>query len=444
MNAREVALAVVRDVFPALPGTPERGAQEALDYRTRKADLEPRDRAFATELAYGSIKMRRTLDWYLAPFLGDRAAKLPPVIAEVLRLAVYELVFTRADEHATVFEFVNLAKKHGHKGLVGLTNAVLRSFLRDRPTEPAPDDFEDLDEFLAVANSLPTWIVRQWRAAFPDRVAAICAGVNHPAQSAVTVNPARTNVVAVEEAFVAAGVDAKRSPFVDETLVVNDAAYARAHEREAAGAWFSQGESAAMPVAILNPQPGETLLDVASGRGNKAIQIGGRIGGEGTLLCIERDESKAAVLKARLEEAGVAADVLIGDATAELLEPGRRFDRVLVDVPCSGLGILGRHPEARWRKRPEDGARLAGAQAAILARAAAHVHEGGALVYAVCSSDPREGAEVVGAFLRTHDFTRGLIPAVFETFLTGEGDVLVPPGIDGRDGFFIARLERRT
>ncbi len=444
MSAREVALAVVRDVFPALPGTPERGAQEALDYRTRKADLEPRDRAFATELAYGSIKMRRTLDWYLAPFLGDRAAKLPPVIAEVLRLAIYELVFTRADEHATVFEFVNLAKKHGHKGLVGLTNAVLRSFLRDRPIEPAPDDFEDLDEFLAVANSLPTWIVRQWRAAFPDRVAAICAGVNDPAQAAVTVNLTRTTVVAVEETFAGGGVETKRSPFVDETLVVNDAAYARGHEREAAGAWFSQGESAAMPVAILNPQPGETLLDVASGRGNKAIQIGGRIGGEGTLVCIERDESKAEVLKARLAEAGVTAGILVGDATAELLEPGKRFDRVLVDAPCSGLGILGRHPEARWRKRADDGARLADVQAAILARAAGHVHEGGALVYAVCSTDPREGAEVVGAFLRTHDFTRGLIPAAFETFLTGEGDVLVPPGIDGRDGFFIARLERRT
>ena len=444
MTAREVALAIVRDVFPAVPGTPERGAQEALDYRTRKAGLEPRDRAFATELAYGSIKMRRTLDWYLAPFLGDRATTIPAVIAEVLRLAVYELVFTRADEHATVFEFVNLAKKHGHKGLVGLTNAVLRSFLRDRPTEPAPDDFDDLDDYLAVAYSLPTWIVRQWRATFPDRVAEICASVNDPAQSAITVNTLRETVAGVEERFTGADVTVKRSPFVDETLIVGDAAYARAGERDAAGAWFSQSESSAMPVAILNPQALEHVLDIASGRGNKAIQIGARMGGEGTLLCIERDERKAEVLKNRLAEAGVTAGIVIGDAATELLGPTQRFDRALVDAPCSGLGILGRHPEARWRKRPDDGARLAEVQAAILDRASAHIHEGGSLVYAVCSTDPREGAEVVGAFLRTHDFTRGLIPAAFETFLTSEGDVLVPPGIEGRDGFFIARLERRT
>lgn len=441
MNAREVALAVVRDVFPV--SGQERGAQEALDYRLRKADLDGRDRAFATELAYGAIKMRRALDWYLQPFLGERAAKLPPVVAEILRLAIYELVYTRADEHATVFEFVNLAKKHAHKGLIGLTNAVLRSFLRDRPMDPAPDLFDDLDEYLGVAHSLPTWIVRQWRAQFPDRVGEVCAGVDAPPQAAITVNALRTSEDGIAAPFEAAGISLRRSAFVDESLLVDDAAYVRSHEREAAGAWFAQGESSAMPAAILNPQPGEAVLDVASGRGNKAIQIGARMAGEGTLLCIEREPRKVAVLQERLAEAGVAAGVVTGDATADLLQPGQRFDRVLIDAPCSGLGILGRHPEARWRKRPDDGERLAPAQQAMLEAAAAHVHEGGVLVYAVCSTDRREGAEVVDAFLRRHDFTRGLIPAAYAQFLTADGDVLVPPGIEGRDGFFIARLERR-
>ncbi len=442
MNAREVAWAVVRDVFPQTGA--ERGAQEALDYRLRHADLDSRDRAFATELSYGSIKMRRTLDWYLAPFLGDRASTIPPAIVEVLRLAVYELVYTRADEHATVFEFVNLAKKHAHKGLVSLTNAVLRSFLRDRPMEPAPDQFEDLDEYLAVAHSLPTWIVRQWRAAFPESVADICAAVNLPAVPAITVNTLRGTVESVMEKIAADGVTVARSPFAEDSLVISDAAYARGKERDAAGAWFVQSESSAMPVSVLNPNAGEAVLDVASGRGNKALQIGARLAGEGSLLCIEREERKAGILGARLEEAGVTAAIVVGDAATALLQPSQRFDRALVDAPCSGIGVLGRHPEARWRKRPDDAARLAETQAAILAETAAHLHEGGALVYAVCSTDPREGAEVVEAFLRRHEYSRGLIPAQFEPFLTQAGDVLVPPGIDGRDGFYIARLERRT
>ena len=133
---------------------------------------------------------------------------------------------------------------------------------------------------------------------------------------------------------------------------MDNAAYARAGEREAAGAWFSQSESSAMPIAILNPQPSEHVLDVASGRGNKAIQIGARMGGDGTLLCIERDERKAEVLKNRLAEAGVTAGIVIGDAATELLEPTQRFDRALVDAPCSGLGILGRHPRRAGANAP--------------------------------------------------------------------------------------------
>jgi 16S rRNA (cytosine967-C5)-methyltransferase len=441
VNARDVALQVVRDVFPAEAASAERGAQEALDYRLRKASLEPRDRAFATELAYGSIKMRRTLDWYARAFIGDRPQPLPPTIAEIVRLGIYEIVFTQADEHATVFEYVNLAKKYGHRGVAGLVNAVLRSFLRDRPLPPAPEDFDDADEYLSVACSLPTWLVRQWRAAFPDSLEAICVAVNLPARSAITVNRLRAEVDEVESGLRASGSDVRRSEYVEESLIVGGGSHS-ARERAADAAWFFQGESAAMPVAILNPQPTETVLDVASGRGNKALQLAARMKGEGTLWCLEQDARKAKLLEERLASAGAAASIVVGDATGEIVPAQQRFDRVLVDAPCSGVGVVGRHPEARWRKRADDGARLAATQAAMLAAVAPHVHPGGVLVYAVCSTDPRESVEVVDAFLRTHDFSRGLIPAVFGPFGTRQGDVLVPPGLQGRDGFYVARLER--
>ncbi len=443
MNAREVALHTVRDVFVAPGAGTERGAQEALDYRARKANLESRDRAFATELAYGAIKMRRALDWYLQPFIGERRAELPPVILEILRLAVYELVYTRADTHATVFEFVNLAKRYGHRGVANLVNAVLRSFLRDRPPDPTRDLFESDDEYLGVRYSLPNWLVRQWRAVFGDRVEAICAAVNDPARSAVTVNGLRTTPEAVIEDFTQERIAATPSAFVPESLLVDEPAAVRSREAGAGGGWWIQSESSAMPVAILNPHPGETILDVCSGRGNKALQIGARMGAEGTLLCIERDTRKAQVLEARLQEAGVAAGIVVGDAAAPNFEPGLRFDRVLIDAPCSGVGVVGRHPEARWKKQPGDGERLALTQRALLEALAPSIHEGGALVYAVCSTDPRETVEVIEWFRSKANFERGLIPAAFEPFITEEGDVLVPPGLDGRDGFFVARLEHR-
>lgn len=440
MTARELALRVVRDVFPA-HGAPEppRGAHAAFDYRVRRADLSERDVAFAAELAYGAIKMRRTLEFYLDPLLSRPIRELPAAIGEVLRLAIYELVYTRADEYATVFEFVNLAKHVGHRGLASLVNAVLRRFLRERPPAPQRESFENDDDYLATRYSLPTWIVRQWREVFGASVEAICNGANAPTRPALVVNARRCSLDEAAAALAASGIETRPSSIVGESLLVE-----RGQPSDASGdgRWWLQSESSAMVVDVLNPQPGEAILDVCSGRGNKALQIGARLAGEGSLLCVERETRKTATLARRLEQAELTAGVVAGDATQPLLAE-QRFDRILIDAPCSGTGIVGRQPEARWMKQSTDGERLAFTQRALLQQAAAHVYPGGVLVYAVCSSDPRETTEVIEWFLAREDFDRGMMPAAYETLLTARGDVLVPPGIDGRDGFYIARLERR-
>ncbi|MGR4065983.1 MAG: transcription antitermination factor NusB [Vulcanimicrobiaceae bacterium] len=443
VNAREVALSVVRDVFPSQAGARERGAHEALDYRLRHGNLDSRDAAFATELAYGTIKMRRTLDWYLAPFIGERRNELPPVIAEILRLAVYEIAYTRADEHATVFEFVNLAKKYGHRGVANLVNAVLRGFLRNRPAVPARSDFDDDDEYLGVRYALPDWIVRSWRSVFPPPdVERICSAINDRVQAAATVDVALHTRDSVARGFAQDGVASRPSALAPDCLLVDDAAYLRAREAAAAGAWWIQSESSATPVAVLFPQPGETILDLCSGRGNKTLQILARLAGDGSVTCVDKDERKGAVLQERAALGGRAVAFIAGDATQAALPAGSRFDRILLDAPCSGIGLVARHPEARWKKRADDGERLAALQAALLEAAAPHLHPGGTLVYAACSTDVRETSDVVSSFIKRNHFERGLIPAAFGPFLTPEGDVLIPPGLEGRDGFFVARLDR--
>ena len=439
MTARELALRVVRDVFPPTQWrTTARAAQASFDYHARRTQLTERDRAFAAELAYGSIKMRRTLDWYLEPFLESHPTG---VVREILRLAVYELVYTRADAHATVFEFVNLAKRYTHRGFGNLVNAVLRNFLRKRPAEPQRAEFANEEDFLATRYSLPTWLVRQWREVFGPRAQAICAAVNDPPRASVVINGLKTTAGEVAAQLRSIGAQASPSAFVPEVLLMDRGLSAAASGN---GKWWVQSQSSAMAVDVLGPQPGEAILDVCSGRGNKALQIGARLAHQGSLLCIERDARKVSTLARRLAEADIVAGIVSGDAADDVLPRDQRFDRVLLDAPCSGTGVVGRHPEARWKKQSSDGERLALTQRTLLEAMARFVYPGGALVYSVCSTDPRETFEVIDGFLARENFQRGLIPAAYEELLTGDGDVLVPPGIDGRDGFYIARVERRA
>jgi len=432
VSAREVALQVCRDVFAQNP----RGARESLDYRLRKSDLAPRDRAFATELAYGAIKMRRSLDFQLQPYVGARAATLPQPIAEILRLGTYQLRAMRGVEaYAAVSESVGLARKYGHKGTAGLVNAVLRRVAVDPPRET--DD-------LATRASLPTWIVQHWRERFgEDALERIVAGVNAPAPAGVVVDERRATREQARDALAGAGLAASPSAFARDVLVLDPGVSASDVERLAEHRWHLHAEAASFPVDVLDPQPGARIVELCCGRGNKTLQIASRSRDEATILAVDDDERKIAQVAARLEAAGIASVALVAaDVTA--MRAAGDADAVLLDAPCSGLGILGRQPEARWRKRPDDPERMARVQRALVAAAAGSVKPGGTLVYAVCSTDRREGEEVVASLLDARpDFARAPVPGRYAPFTTAEGDVLVPPGIDGRDGFFIARMQRR-
>ncbi len=429
-TAREVALQVCRDVFGPHP----RGAREALDYRLRKTALASRDRAFATELAYGAIKMRRFLDFQLQPYVGERASTLPQPIAEILRLGTYQLRAMRGVEaYAAVSESVGLARKYGHKGTAGLVNAVLRRVA----SEP------EREADLATRASLPSWVVSHWRERFgDDRLDGILAGVNAPAAAGVCVDLRNVTREDAQRALHEAGIASRPSELAHDVLVLDADTSSAEVERLANHRWHLHAEAAAFPVDVLDPQPGQRIVELCCGRGNKTLQIASRTRDGATVLAVDDDPRKIAQTGTRLEAAGIASVALVA-ADAATMKPAADADLVLLDAPCSGLGILGRQPEARWRKQPDDPARMASVQRKLIAAAAGGVKPGGALVYAVCSTDRREGEEVVDAFLAAHsEFARDAIPERYAALLTPFGDVLVPPGIGARDGFFIARLKR--
>ncbi len=434
-SAREVALTVLRDVF----GPEHRRAQESFDVRARRAELDSRDRAFAAELAYGSIKMRRRIDWLLHSYLAQREKPLPPAIAEVLRLGAYQVRFMGGVEpHAAVYETVNLAMRHGHRGTAGLVNAILRRLSTEEAREPQREEFESLDDYLGVRFSFPTWIAARMRERFGEETCeAILSGLNVAPQHAVRVNLARcATIEEAEEALRALGAATTRSPLVAESLICESAV---ADDPE--GRWIVQSEASCVPVDLLDPRSGERIVDMCSGRGHKTAQIVARAN-DAVVQSIELDERKLEVQRALLERMGAASTALVAGDAAEVPGEGDA-DAVLLDAPCSGSGILGRHAEARWRKEPGDAARAARMQARLLRAAARRVREGGRLVYSVCSIDACEGSAVVDAFLAENPaFARADVPERYRRFLR-DGDVLIAPGIEGRDGFSVTLLQRR-
>jgi 16S rRNA (cytosine967-C5)-methyltransferase len=441
MKARELAFLVVRDVF----GEPPRSAQGAFDYRMRVATLDTRDRAFAAQLAYGTIKMRRAIDWYLQPYLAARREQLPLSIAEILRLGAYQLRYMDGvDTHAAVFETVSLARKYGHRGTTGLVNAILRRLADDPRLEPSREQFADELEYLAVRHSYPTWMIRTLAARFgAESAERIASEMNRAPQIALRVDLRERSLDEELAELAQLGWSGYASSYASDVLVLERAAHGGVAPASP-GRRTVQSEAACMPVDLLDPRPGERVLDLCSGRGNKLVQIALRLRGEGSVSGIDVEQRKVAQAVRALEEARVDnATVTTGDATALDLAP---IDAVLVDAPCSGLGVIGRHPEARWRKIPGDGARLAAVQRSLLHSAYRCVRPGGRLVYSVCSVDPRECEEVISGFASDLAAQGAAIadippPQRYAEFAR-ENAVVIPPGIDGRDGFYIRALRR--
>ncbi|MDQ2908112.1 MAG: hypothetical protein M3R44_02040, partial [Candidatus Eremiobacteraeota bacterium] len=315
--------------------------------------------------------------------------------------------------------------------------AVLRRMQADGPRLPERADFADEADYLATMHSVPTWIAAQFLRTLGPQSEAALASVNRAPRAAVRVNTLRESREAVTALLQRAGVATKPSRYVADTLLVVDGVATD----DSQGRWDLQAEAAAMPVDLLAPQAEETILELCSGRGHKTLQIAARIANRGRIVSVERDEKKMASLSAALERAGVTSvAAVLGDALEAASDV--QADGVLIDAPCSGVGVIGRHPEARWRKKSDDGERLAATQRDLLRVAAARTRAGGRLVYSVCSIDPREGRNVVDAFLSAEPaFVRASLPARYAGFECA-GDVIVPPGIDGRDGFYIATLVR--
>jgi 16S rRNA (cytosine967-C5)-methyltransferase len=427
--ARACALRVARRVF-------EQDAYADRALHAEAAGLDGRDRAFAMALAYTAVQRRATLDHVIERISGRSVERLDPPVVAVLRLGVAQLLLLDGvADHAAVDESVKLVKLDAPRA-AGLVNAVLRRTIREGAEILAELD-DATPEQAALLRSVPVWLAQLWFDELgAEQARALLIAINQPAESALRVN----RLVATPEQVVAGlPVLAATPAGYPDALVLDGPFDAHGSELWAQGMIMPQSRGSMTPPLVLDPQPGERVLDLCSAPGAKASQLAALMGDEGTITCVEVNPRRADGLRRTLRRMrATTAAVTIADAGEPLA--GGPYDRVLADPPCSGLGTLQSRPDLRWRTTPERVTATAAIQARVLDAAAAVVASGGVLVYSVCTISRAEGESVIAAFRARHPEFRLEPPSDREPEAT---HLQLLPHLHGTDGFFVARLRRR-
>ncbi|MEN8159861.1 MAG: 16S rRNA (cytosine(967)-C(5))-methyltransferase RsmB [Myxococcota bacterium] len=426
-------------------------ANLALQAELGRASLGARDRAFATELVYGTLRWRGRLDFLLGHATDRPLAELEPGVRTLLRLGAYQILFCDSvPTAAAVDQTVRSARVLGASRAAGLVNAVLRRMAQRATEIPLPTLADDPLAHLEHALALPRWLAERWLADYGSAEAAALA----EASNAVPPLTARANLGRTSRDALLAKVrarfpDARACDFAPAGVVLGHGGQPGADPAFVEGLFTVQDEASQLVAELLDPQPGERVLDACAAPGTKTTAIAERVGPGGLVVATDRSERRLALVGRAARRLGLEnVTALRRDAAKPLRDlPGAPFDRVLVDAPCSGLGTLRRNPDARWRLTPEAPASLAATQAALLASAAAVLRPGGTLVYSTCTLLHEENEAVVADFLARE---RGFVPADPETLpacarrvLDAEGRLRTFPHRHGMDGFFAARLERR-
>lgn len=440
MEARELALKIVNDIEG-------KGAYAniVLSRELSRHRLTDQDRRFTTELVYGTTKAGGTLDWLLSHYSSRPLEKVNPTIRNILRIGMYQLFFlTKVPPSAACNEAVNLAKKFGHAGTVKFVNAVLRNAARSPEKAAYPDPQAEPVRYLSLKYFHPEWLVTLWLERWGFAECEKLLRINNETPPLCL----RTNTLKISreellKRLEAEGAKCEISNWTPEGIVcVEHPALANLPSLRD-GLMQVQDESSMLVSHVLAPQPGEFIIDACGAPGGKSTHIAALMNNRGRLLSTDLYDHKLKLTEENAKRLGITMlETQALDATTLHLRYAGQADRVLVDAPCSGLGVLRRKPDSRWRKNQAMLRDLPVLQLAILESAAECVKPDGILVYSTCTTEPEENGQVVEEFLRRHP---GYSLEPVGSYLPGgREDMMLQlwPHVDGVDGFFIARMKR--
>ncbi|MBF0270890.1 MAG: 16S rRNA (cytosine(967)-C(5))-methyltransferase RsmB [Magnetococcales bacterium] len=413
---------------------------------SRLAGLDPRDRGLALEIAAGTLRHLNLLDAILDSCMPRPLAKGRHFLRAVLRTALYQARFLRVPARAAIHEAVELVKDSPDRPKAGFVNALLRTATNVEPATILDRQTDPVDR-LALEHAHPPWLTRRWWHSLGEEATrARLLANNTPPPLVLRVNRLKSDRNAL---LAALGTRGAPHPFAPDGMIVTPSGPVEALPGYREG-WFAVQDAAAQwPARLLGPQPGEEILDLCAAPGGKTAQLADLTGNQARIHAVDNSPSRLKTLTENLTRLGIQqVTITAGDATQPDLLAGETFDKILADLPCTGTGVIRRHPEIKWRRQEEDPRRMAAIQQTILENCAHRLRPGGLLVYAVCSLEPEEGAERIREFLSTHPHWHRLPitplehPALPPAAITPDGDLRFEPARDVMDGFFIARLKR--
>lgn len=424
----------------------------AIAQALRGSPLGRLDRSLVTELVSGSVKRRYTLDWVLERYLRQGIKRTPPWTRNILRLAAYQMLYLdRIPASAACDTAVELAKKYAPRN-AGLVNAVLRR-LAESGWPDLPPYEQDPVTHLALKHSHPPWLVERWLARWGrEWTEALLAANNKRPPLAMRVNTLKGEVAQVAAELRELGCEVRYSSFVPEGLVADELSFLEKLPGLQEGRFLFQDEGSMLVAHALSPAPGSFVVDACAGLGTKSTHLAQLMGDAGEILAVDLRPNKLALLEESCRRLGVTCvRTMAADARRlpELLK--RRAEYVLLDAPCSGLGVLRRRADARFQKTPEQVAALSRLQLELLEAAREILAPGGVLVYSTCTTEPEENEEVLAELCRRYPdllpenlnlvFPRPL-PREEDRRRAAQGQLQLYPHLHDTDGFFMARLRK--
>ena len=442
-NPRQIALIALRDIHAGAY------ADVALNKVLQKFSLPNLDRGLLTELVYGTVRRQRTLDAIINQLASKKSHQQPKDLRTILHLGLYQLRYQeRIPPSAAVNTTVELAKNNGFAGLKGFVNGLLRQYIRLGEKSPEPLKLpENPVQRLGILHSFPDWIIEVWLEQLSwAETEQLCQWMNQTPTIDLRINPLRTTIEEVEEALQSVGILTRRIAHLPQALrLIGNTGAIQNIPGFSQGWWSVQDASAQLVGYLLNPQPGEVVIDACAAPGGKTTHIAELMQDQGKIWAGDRTASRLAKLKENARRLHLQSIHICTGDSRHLPQFYHRGDRVLLDAPCSGLGTLHRHPDARWRQTPESVVELSRLQSQLIANTSKFVKPGGILVYATCTLHPKENEDVISTFLASHPHWQIQPPRVDSpqlAYSTPQGWLKVWPHRENMDGFFMVRLRK--